>query len=249
MEAREAQKAFFSGNINRMIRLTLTTGARQLVVHEAAVQMVCSSASRLSLQPITTFRTPSYTRANEKKGGEEHARTNDSRLRTNGRKNIQAQEKRTRVSAWRRRQAGQHPPRWSRNFALAWVLFFVFNKSRHECSDSCHEQEGAVTLRTISIPTPYSGTISVLPPRLSSVFFSTVFPWWKKRRACQNHGTLFSRATAVKLDHDACACRTTVFYFHVYHPVRASLTGAETTTLLTPPSKYGCSFSFVRNFP
>lgn len=38
---------------------TLTTGARQLVVHEAAVQMVCSSESRPSLQPITTFRTPS----------------------------------------------------------------------------------------------------------------------------------------------------------------------------------------------
>lgn len=37
----------------------MTTGARQLVVHEAAVQMVCSSESRPSLQPITTFRTPS----------------------------------------------------------------------------------------------------------------------------------------------------------------------------------------------
>lgn len=50
-----------SGNPPR--RLTLTTGARQLVVHEAAVQMVCSSASRPSLQPITTFRTPSYNNA------------------------------------------------------------------------------------------------------------------------------------------------------------------------------------------
>mmetsp|Transcript_58930 Transcript_58930/g.120636 ORF Transcript_58930/g.120636 Transcript_58930/m.120636 type:complete len:263 (-) Transcript_58930:170-958(-) len=44
-------------SITRFSWITLTTGARQLVVQEAAVQMTCSAVSLSSFTPITTFST------------------------------------------------------------------------------------------------------------------------------------------------------------------------------------------------
>lgn len=120
------------------------------------MQMVCSSARRSSLQPITTFRTPSYMHTNKQyinlKWGEDNEHHEISTLMKNEtRKNSLCRKNYNHITNGRERELGHKQevdrPVSAQMVGWGWGFVLFLYKSRHDCPEREQSGDGSLLKR------------------------------------------------------------------------------------------------------